>query len=60
MLRESKLRRQREEAERKFLKTVLSSATLAQKMEVIRDKNPLFYLLTPKPQRKQGETNETN
>ena len=30
---------------------ILSDATLAQKVEAIRETNPLFYLLTPKPKK---------
>lgn len=30
---------------------ILSDATLAQKVEAIRNANPYFYLLTPKPKK---------
>ena len=39
----------------KFLKTVLSKDTFAEKVEAIRAVNPYFYLLTPTPTQKREE-----
>jgi len=40
---------------RNTLNRILSGATLAQKIEAIRESNPYFYLLTPKPQPKEKQ-----
>jgi len=48
---------------RNTLSRLLSGATLAEKIETIREFNPYFYLLTPKPQpkkEKQDATTQTN
>jgi hypothetical protein len=43
---------------RNTLSRILSGATLAEKIEAIREFNPYFYLLTPKPKKeKQDESN---
>jgi len=43
---------------RNTLNRILSATTMAEKIEAIRESNPYFYLLTPKP--KKEKHNETN
>jgi len=50
-------RRRKDAIESSMLSRVLSSDTLAQKIESIRSINPLFYLLTPLPRSDDDTTN---
>ena len=49
------LGRAKDAIESSMLSRVLSSDTLAEKIEAIRSINPYFYLLTPLPKEKQNE-----
>lgn len=56
MTDEEKLKLKEEEAHRRnMLSRILTGASLSQKIEAIREYNPYFYLLTPKPQAKEKE-----
>ena len=52
--------RKKDAHEGSLLSRVLSSASLADKIEAIKEVNPYFYLLTPLPKRKQNESDESN
>jgi hypothetical protein len=49
------VRRKKDAIESSMLSRVLSSDTLAQKIEAIRSINPLFYLLTDVPTKRSDD-----